>query len=121
MLRHPQDVPFALCTFASFSTTDWKPFIEAPVVSTLPCCHLPRASSWPFLLSGNSEPGVYGGQRQTAHNRHRFERICKFGPAVTAHLVGLSFERENSADVAVVTTKQEFEDDYKPRERRIEH
>lgn len=64
---------------------------------------------------------MYGGQWQTAHNRHRFERICKFGPAVTAHLVGLSFERENSADVAVAATKQEIEDDYQPRERRIEH
>ena len=43
------------------------------------------------------------------------------GSTVTADAIGSAVDRENTTEIAVVATKQEIEDDYKPRERRTKH
>jgi hypothetical protein len=50
--------------------------------------------------------------RQTALNRHRFERIGKLSSAITAHLVALALQCEYTAEVRVVTPKEEIENSY---------
>lgn len=63
-----------------------------------------------FSISGNSKPVQDRSEWQPAFNRHGFQRICKFPPAVKAHLICLALQREHSAEVSVVTPKQEIED-----------
>ena len=54
-------------------------------------------------------------------NRHGFQRIFDLCPTVKTHAVGLASECENTAEVAVMATKQEIKDDYEPRDKRFEH
>jgi hypothetical protein len=63
-----------------------------------------------FSVSGNSKPGQDRSEGQATLNPHGFQRIFKFRAAVTAHLICLALQREHTADVNVVTPKQEIKD-----------
>jgi hypothetical protein len=63
-----------------------------------------------FYVSGNSKPGQDRSDGQATLNPHGFQRICKFRAAVTAHLICLALQREHTAEVKVVTPKQEVKD-----------
>jgi hypothetical protein len=49
---------------------------------------------------------------QTALHGHVHQRILELRPTVTAHALGLTIERENAAQVLVITTKQEIKRRY---------
>jgi hypothetical protein len=68
-------------------------------------------------VSGNSKSGEYRGGWQPMLNRHGFERVCKFGSAVTAHFVALALQCEHAAEVHMVTAKDEIEDRYDGRHK----
>src|SRR5208283_2574283 len=63
-----------------------------------------------FSISGNSKPGEDRREWQAAFNRHSLERICKLRTAVTAHSVGLVLQCEHTAEVNMVTPKEEIKD-----------
>jgi len=73
--------------------------------------------------SGDSKPGQHRSERQSADDRHGFQGICKFRPAVTAHLICLAFQREHTAEVNVVTPKEEIKhiqkEIHRPRSQRM--
>jgi len=70
-------------------------------------------------MSGNSKPGQDRREWQAARNRHGFQRICKFRPAVKAHLICLALYREHTAKVNVVAPKQEIEDSQEERHKTL--
>jgi hypothetical protein len=63
-----------------------------------------------FSVSGNSKPGQDRSEGQAPLNPHGFQRIFEFRAAVTAHLICLALQREHTAEVNVVTPKQEIKD-----------
>jgi len=83
-----------------------------PLLIVLRCVYRAVYVPWfmLFSISGNSKPGQDRSEWQAALNRHGFQRICKSRAAVTAHPVGLVLQREHTAEVNVVTPKEEIKD-----------
>ena len=81
-----------------------------PLLIVLRCVYRAVYVPWfmLFSISGNSKPGLYGDEWEAALNRHGLERICKLRTAVTADLVRFSLQCEHTAEVNVVTPKQEI-------------
>jgi hypothetical protein len=71
-----------------------------------------------FSISGNSKPGLYRRQWQAALDRHGFQRVRIPRSAIATHSVGLALQREDTAEVSVVTSKEEIEDGYEGLHKR---
>jgi len=61
-----------------------------------------------FFISGNSKPSEGSSEWDAALDRHGSQRICKLRTAAAAHPVGLTLQREHTAEVNVVTPKQKI-------------
>lgn len=69
----------------------------------------------PSMLSDNSQPGGYGRAWQAALGRHVFQRVRILRSAVTTHSVCLTLKSEDTAEISVVTSKEEIENGYEDR------
>lgn len=85
------------------------------MMTIMPVKSMSIAKRKPRVVSGNSKSGEYAGDWKPMRNRHGVERVCEFGSADTAYLVCLAMQGEHTAEVRVVTAKNEIEDGYDGR------
>ena len=64
-------------------------------------------------ISSSSESRHYRRWRKAALDRHGLQRIFELRPTVKTHAVGLTSQREHTAEVGMVATAQELKDGYK--------
>jgi hypothetical protein len=93
----------------------WNPLLVA-----LGCVYRAVHVPWfmLFSISRNSKPSQCRSQWQAALDRHGFQRVRILRTAVTTHLVRLTLQCEHTAEVSVVTSKEEIEHGYDGRHKR---